>query len=159
MSHFTCYIHLTHRTHTPGAGEIFTTATSYDVAFMIAPKEQKGLASGINLFVFGAISNFICIGIYKACKDWFPANATVEEEYAASTVYNYLWVLFGIAIFGIFFNLLPPVTNWLERTIERSSMVNSKGMTKSGQGEGQGAEAEAELAQAQEVLEEGSEHA
>ena len=93
---------------------------------MIAPKEQKGLASGINLFVLGAISNFICIGIYNACKDWFPANATVEEEYAASTVYNYLWVLFGIAIFGILFNLLPPVTNWLERTIKRSSMINSK---------------------------------
>ena len=125
---------------------------------MIAPKEQKGLASGINLFVLGAISNFICIGIYGACKDWFPANATVEEEYAASTVYNYLWVLFGIAIFGILFNLLPPVTNWLERTIERSSMVNAKGRTKSGQG-AEAAEAEAELAQ--EVLpeEEGSEHA
>lgn len=139
---------------------------------MIAPKEQKGLASGINLFVLGAISNFICIGIYGACKDWFPANATVEEEYAASTVYNYLWVLFGIAIFGILFNLLPPVTNWLEHTIERSSTINAKGRTKSGQGRstyllGQGegqegaeaAEAEAELAQ--EVLpeEEGSEHA
>ena len=130
---------------------------------MIAPKEQKGLASGINLFVLGAISNFICIGIYGACKDWFPANATVEEEYAASTIYNYLWVLFGIAIFGILFNLLPPVTNWLERTIERSSMINAKEGTKSGQGEGQGAEAaEAEAELAQEVVlpeEEGSEHA
>ena len=126
---------------------------------MIAPKEQKGLASGINLFVLGAISNFICIGIYGACKDWFPANATVEEEYAASTVYNYLWALFGIAIFGILFNLLPPVTNWLERTIERSSMINAKEGTMSGQG-AEAAEAEAELAQ--EVVlpeEEGSEHA
>lgn len=109
-----------------GAGEIFTWATSYDVAFMIAPKEQKGLASGINLFVLGAISNFICIGIYNACSGWFPANATVEEEYATSTVYKYLWVLIGVAIFGILFNLLPPVTNWLERTIERSSKINSK---------------------------------
>ena len=93
---------------------------------MIAPKEQKGLASGINLFVLGAISNFICIGIFNACSGWFPVNATVEEEYAASTVYNYLWVLIGVAIFGILFNALPPVTNWLERTIERSSKINSK---------------------------------
>lgn len=108
-----------------GAGEILTIALAYDVTFLIAPKEQKGLASGINLFVWGAVSNFICIGIYNSCKSWFPSDATSVEQYASSQVYNYLWILIGIAGFGVLFNLLPPVANWVEGVIHRSIKLNT----------------------------------
>jgi len=107
-----------------GAGEILTIALAYDVTFVIAPKEQKGLASGINLFVFGALSNFICIGIYNSCKAWFPSDATSMEQYTSSQVYKYLWVMIGISGFGILFNLLPPVANWQEGVINRSINLN-----------------------------------
>lgn len=108
-----------------GAGEILTNALAYDVTFIIAPKEQKGLASGINLFVLGAVSNFICIGIYNSCKSWFPSDATSVEQYASSQLYNYLWILIGISGFGVLFNLLPPVANWVEGVINRSIKLNS----------------------------------
>lgn len=108
-----------------GAGEILTIALAYDVTFIIAPKEQKGLASGINLFVVGAVSNFICIGIYNYGKSWFPSDATSVEQYASSQVYNYLWILIGISGFGGLFNLLPPVANWVEGVIDRSIKLNA----------------------------------
>jgi dipeptide/tripeptide permease len=109
-----------------GAGEIFATAVGYDVAFKIAPKEQKGLASGINLFVIGAIPNFISVGLYKRCSSWFPIDPNIAEDYASSQLSKYLWVLFGIAIFGVVFNLLPQVSNLLESTINRSIEINAK---------------------------------
>jgi len=108
-----------------GAGEILTIALAYDVTFAIAPKAQKGLASGINLFVVGALSNFICIGIYNSCKAWFPSDATSLEEYASSQIYNYLWILIGISCFGVLFNLLPPVANWVEGVSNRSIKLNT----------------------------------
>lgn len=108
-----------------GAGEILTISIAYDVAFTIAPKEQKGLASGINLFVIGALSNFICIGIYNSCAHWFPLDTTDPSDYVNSKIYNYLWVLFGISCFGVIFNLLPPVSRWLERTSNRAIELNT----------------------------------
>lgn len=97
-----------------GAGEIFAIATSYDVAFTVAPSSQKGLASAINLFFVGAIPNFISIGLYQACAAWFPINTSLEA-YAGSQVYSYLWILFGIAMAGVVVNLLPPVRKWVEK--------------------------------------------
>lgn len=96
-----------------GAGEIFTFTAVYDAAFQVAPKEQKGLASAINLFFIGGVSNFICIGLYQGCAHWFAEGAGVAA-YSESKVYNYLWVLIGISIFGIVINLLPPVKNYFE---------------------------------------------
>lgn len=66
-----------------------------------------------------------CIGIYNSCKSWFPSDATSVEQYASSQVYNYLWILSGIAGFGVLFNLLPPVANWVEGVIHRSIKLNT----------------------------------
>jgi len=102
-----------------GAGEIFTFSTVYDAAFTIAPKEQKGLASAINLFFIGGLPNFICMGLYGACASWFAEDSGVEA-YVNSKVYNYLWVLIGISIFGIFINMIPTVKNYFERLADKS---------------------------------------
>merc|ERR1712007_152565 len=91
-----------------GAGEILTVSCAYDLAFTIAPKEQKGLASGINLFVFGGLSNFIGIALMNGCSKWFPVDPTDPIDYPDSKLYNYFWVLFGIAIDGVIFNLPLP---------------------------------------------------
>jgi len=116
-----------------GAGEIFTFSTVYDAAFAIAPKEQKGLASAINLFFIGGLPNFICMGLYEGCASWF-AEASGIEAYAESQVYNYLWVLIGISIFGIIINALPPVKNYYENIMNKSkdtSATQSLILTKS----------------------------
>jgi len=117
-----------------GAGEIFAVASAYDAAFTIAPKEQKGLASAINLFLIGAVPNFICIALYNACGEWFPQgnDATTEatmEAYKSSQLHNYLWVLVGISAFGIFINVLPPVKNWVEGIHRRAIENNLAGAT------------------------------
>ena len=108
-----------------GAGEILTISIAYDVAFTISPKEQKGLASGINLFVIGALSNFICIALNKGCDSWFPIDSTDPEDYADSKLYNYLWVLFGVACGGVILNLLHPVSRWLEHISSEAIELNS----------------------------------
>ena len=107
-----------------GAGEILTISIAYDVTFTIAPKEQKALASGLNLFVIGTLSNFICIGMYNACESWFPTDSTDPSEYAGAKVYNYLWILFSISCGGSLFNLLPPVSSWLEQVMDQAIELN-----------------------------------
>ena len=72
-----------------GTGEIFTFTTVYDAAFTIAPKEQKGLASTINLFFITELPNFISMALCNAYTFWF-ATATGVEAYTNSKVYNYL---------------------------------------------------------------------
>lgn len=103
-----------------GIGEIFAMSTSYEAAYIIAPKEQKGLASAFQLFLTGGMSNYICIGLYNACSMWFPDEANSSstlEAYATSKLNNYLWLLLGISIFGILLNIAPPVKNWVERLV------------------------------------------
>lgn len=90
-------------------------ALSYDVAFKIAPKEQKGLASGINLFVMGCVSNLFCLGLQQSCASYFPDDASNRSDYMNSQLSNYLWILFAITVCGIVINLLPPVSNWLDQ--------------------------------------------
>lgn len=111
-----------------GAGEIWAITTSYEVTFMVAPKEQKGFASAINLFFIGGLPSLICIGLYNACSPWFPKgdDSSSLEAYSKSQLYNYLWVLFGICVFGIVFNLLPPVKNWVQRVHDRAFENNKK---------------------------------
>mmetsp|Transcript_58138 Transcript_58138/g.142127 ORF Transcript_58138/g.142127 Transcript_58138/m.142127 type:complete len:242 (-) Transcript_58138:1448-2173(-) len=105
-----------------GAGEIFTLATSLDVAFAIAPQEQKGLASAMTLFFSMGVSNFICIGLYNAASGWFPAQTSDDDStttrtkaYVNAEIDEYLWVLVGISALGIVINFLPAVTNFVER--------------------------------------------
>jgi dipeptide/tripeptide permease len=99
-----------------GIGEVFAMSTSYEAAYIIAPTEQKALSSAFQLFLTGGLSNYICIGLYNGCSAWFPIDSSLEA-YATSKLDNYLWVLFGIAIFGIFLNIAPPVKNWVERLV------------------------------------------
>jgi len=108
-----------------GAGEILTVSCAYDLAFTIAPKEQKGLASGINLFVFGGLSNFIGIALMNGCSKWFPVDPTDPMDYSDSKLYNYFWVLFGIAICGVIFNFLPPISRWIERIRDDAIELNT----------------------------------
>jgi len=97
-----------------GAGEIFAVSTAYEAAFMIAPKEQKALASAIQLFMGNGLASYIQIGLQQGLADWLPQSPGVES-YVESQMDKFLWVLFGISCFAILFNLLPPVKNWLER--------------------------------------------
>jgi dipeptide/tripeptide permease len=102
-----------------GAGEIFAMATSYEMAFKIAPQDQKGLASALQLVSTLGIASYTCVGLYNACSHWFPSGSSdtsenLTEDYANSKLENYLWLLFGIAIFGILINIFPPVKKWVE---------------------------------------------
>lgn len=106
-----------------GIGEVFAMSTSYEAAYIIAPKEQKALSSAFQLFLTGGLSNYICIGLYNVCSAWFPNDADASstlEAYAKSDLDNYLWVLFGISIFGIVLNVSPPIKNWVERLVFES---------------------------------------
>lgn len=104
-----------------GIGEIFAVSTSYEAAFTIAPKEQKGLASAINLFLGNGLASFVCIGLSQALASWFPVHQSdpssiqITQDYVDSDLRNYLWVLFGIIIFGVIVNMLPPIKNWVEQ--------------------------------------------
>lgn len=108
-----------------GAGEIFAIAAAYEAAYVIAPQEQKGFASALNLFLVGAVPNFISISLYNACSSWFPVNNT-DVAYSTSKVYNYLWVLFGLSVFGVLINLFSPVKNWVERVHDKAIALNAK---------------------------------
>jgi dipeptide/tripeptide permease len=106
-----------------GAGEIFARAAAYEASFVIAPPEQKGFASAINLFFLGGVPNYISIALYNACSAWFPKGngaASTSSTYVDSKVYNYLWVLFGITMFGVLLNVYPPVKNWVESIHQKS---------------------------------------
>jgi proton-dependent oligopeptide transporter, POT family len=105
-----------------GCGEIFAFASCLEATFTIAPPEQKGLASALNLFLTMAVSNFICVALNNAFSDWFPkqqsANGkgsdTATEVYANSEMGKFLWVIFGITLLGIVVNIFGPVKRWAE---------------------------------------------
>ena len=109
-----------------GSAEIFVIASSYEAVFVIAPKEQKALASAINIFSVGGLPNLIAIGLYQACQSWFPPGHDAKSltEYVDGKMYNYLWLLLGISVFGTFLNLLPCVKNWVEKA-ERDAIDNN----------------------------------
>merc|ERR1712241_1373013 len=93
-----------------GMGEVLTNSASYDTSFRIAPKEQKGLASVINLFMMGSFPGFINNGIVKTTK-----------AYVDSRIGDYFWILVALAlIFGVGVNLLPPVKNFVENTVNNA---------------------------------------
>jgi len=109
-----------------GCGEIFAVSAAYEVAFTAAPPSQKGLASAANLFFIGGLPNVVCIGLYHVCRHWFEnnqgrAHISTLEDYSEAHVAKYFWLLFGIALFGVVINILPPVKNWLESVEEQAA--------------------------------------
>ena len=108
------------------AGEVSAVSASYEVAFAIAPKEQKIICSGMNLFLTAGLANFICGGLNQICKAWFPQDSTspnsnVTEEYVNSKIGLYFLVLLGIQIIGIILNVTPFICNWVERLRKEAS--------------------------------------
>jgi len=119
-----------------GIGEIFTISTCYEAAFTIAPKEQKALASAIQLFFASGLSNYICIGLAAAFAPWFPVDTgNNTEAWIASGMTKYLWVLFGIMMFGTILTLIPSIRNWLERLREDAIEATALGESFTGEDE------------------------
>mmetsp|Transcript_33807 Transcript_33807/g.49685 ORF Transcript_33807/g.49685 Transcript_33807/m.49685 type:complete len:650 (-) Transcript_33807:149-2098(-) len=102
-----------------GIGEIFCVSAAYEVAFTASPPERKALASAVNLFCVGGLPNFLCIFLYHICAKWFTNQKTGTkqisrlDDYAEASVNKYFWVLFIIALSGVFINLLPVVRDWV----------------------------------------------
>ena len=105
-----------------GIGEVFAVTTMYEATFIIAPKEQKALAAAIQNFCSFGLSEYICMGLQNVFACWFPdpniSNKT--EAWVASNMTKYLWVLFGIMIFGTILTLIPSIRNWLESLREEA---------------------------------------
>mmetsp|Transcript_13436 Transcript_13436/g.23152 ORF Transcript_13436/g.23152 Transcript_13436/m.23152 type:complete len:581 (-) Transcript_13436:85-1827(-) len=115
-----------------GAGEIFAESSAYDATFQISPDGLKAFGSALNLFMIGAVPNFISEAILNACESWFTndaGNATIDtvETYVQAKVYNYLWVLFGIAMFGTLGNLVPWFKQYYSTTEEMANDLVRKG--------------------------------
>jgi len=102
-----------------GAGEIFAISTAYEAAFIIAPKEQKALASAIQLFMSSGLAGYIQIGLQQGLADWLPTSPGIEP-YVDSQMDKFLWVLFGISCAAVIVNVLPPTKNWLENLRDES---------------------------------------
>jgi POT family proton-dependent oligopeptide transporter len=101
-------------------GEVFAVSASYEIAFAIAPKEQKVLCSGLNLTFTTGLANFICTGLLLVFKAWFPQDSTTEE-YVNSKMGLYFLVLLGVQVFGIIINVIPFVRNWVDKLREDAS--------------------------------------
>ena len=109
-----------------GAGEIFAVSSAYEVAFTTAPPEKKALASAVNLFAIGGIPNMLCVVLYRICAGWFHndagnSNISVLDLYAQAHVYYYYLLLFGIALSGVFLNLMPCVQKWVSSIEQRAA--------------------------------------
>ena len=101
-----------------GAGEIFAVSAAYEAAYKVAPKDQKALASAINLFFIGGIPNYICMGMFNAVEPWFTnasGNGYIDtlEDYTTAHVQNFWWLLIGIGLMGCLGNALPWTKNWV----------------------------------------------
>jgi hypothetical protein len=113
-----------------GTGEIFAISTAYEIAFAIAPKQQKALSSALNLFFTGGVPNFICLGLYRTCQRWFinsrgDANINSIQDYTQARVVNYFWVLLFISLMGMVVNLLPPVRDWVASVEEEADLMST----------------------------------
>ena len=109
-----------------GAGEIFAVSAAYEAAFTASPPEKKVLASAINLFCIGGLPNVICIGLYNVCEGWFrnshgTTKITHLADYASANVDKYFLLLFGIALIGVFLNILPGVRAFVEDIEEKAA--------------------------------------
>ena len=114
-----------------GAAEIFSISAAYEAAFTISPKQNKGLASALNIFILIGVTNFIAVALYNACRSWFTNDSgttdlSTLELYTQASVYRYWWLMLGIAIFGVLLNLFPPIKNWVEQTANASKFDTAR---------------------------------
>jgi proton-dependent oligopeptide transporter, POT family len=119
-----------------GAGEIFAVSAAYEIAFTSSAPETKAIASALNLFCVGGIPSVLCIVLYNACRGWFRSSRGTTsihnlEDYATAQVYKYFVVLFGIALLGIFINILPSIKDFVISTEEQATeMIKTPVMKK-----------------------------
>ena len=109
-----------------GIGEIFAISSAYEVAFTAAPPQKKALASAINLFNVGGVPSIVCIGLYHACAKWFHnsegnSNIHTLEHYSQAHIYKYFWVLWFIALGGVFINVHPSIKKWVMSIEEKAA--------------------------------------
>jgi hypothetical protein len=116
-------------------------AANNEIAFAVAPKEQKGKTSGLNLFLTIGIADFICVVLSQSFEFWFPKESTSldpTEIYATSEIWfpkeddttslesNNRTEEYANSEMGLFFSycflaynylvlLIPNVSNWVER--------------------------------------------
>jgi hypothetical protein len=114
-----------------GVGEVFTFSASYEAAFTIAPKSMKSLASAINIFLIGAMPQYISTLIINLEAAWFRTPdgitklMTVEAYCAAETIY-FWWTIFCVALLGVLLNLLPPVQRFVAHTTQLAKECNAE---------------------------------
>jgi proton-dependent oligopeptide transporter, POT family len=107
-----------------GIGELFVVTACFEAAYVIAPKDQKGLASAITIFMQTGLPNFLSIGMSNALSFWFPSGSPTDS-YGTSHVYKYLWVLFAVTVGGSVLVLLPPVRRWVDATYDEALQMES----------------------------------
>lgn len=110
-----------------GAGEVLTFAATLEATFLVGPKEQKALFSAINQFTIMAVPGFIAVALDKVTSKWFAdssgsGNITTIQAYSQTHVENFWYCILGIAVFGVAVNLLPPVSNWVERVVKDAQL-------------------------------------
>ena len=102
-----------------GAGEIFSIAAAYELAFRTASARRKALASAVNLFLIGGVPSFLCAFLYQLCAPFFrtggtgSSNIATLPNYTQARVYDYFWVILLISLSGVVVNLLPCVQKWV----------------------------------------------
>jgi hypothetical protein len=116
-------------------------AASLKIAFTVAPKEQKGVISGLNLLLTIGIADFIYVAISQSFEFLFPKESSgldPAEIYATSEIWfpkeddttslesNNRTEEYANSEMGLFFSycflaynylvlLIPNVSNWVER--------------------------------------------
>jgi POT family proton-dependent oligopeptide transporter len=109
-----------------GAGEIFAVSAAYEAAFTAAPPDSKVLASAVNLFCVGGLPNVLCIFLYQACNGWFQNSRGTPsihrlEDYVTTKIDYYFFVLLGVAVLGVFINLVPAVRDYVASIEEKAT--------------------------------------
>lgn len=109
-----------------GAGEIFAVSAAYEAAFTAAPPDSKVLASAVNLFCVGGLPNLLCIFLYQACSGWFQNSRGTPsihriEDYVTAKIDYYFYVLLGIALLGVFINVIPAVRDYVSSIEEEAT--------------------------------------
>ena len=114
-----------------GCGEMFSISSTIEATFIIAPKQNKGLASAINDFLTMGVSSFLAVALYNVCRNFFTNHAGTTdlgtlELYNQAEVYRYWFVMLAIGAFGIFLNLFPPVKKWVKRIADASKFDTAR---------------------------------
>ena len=114
-----------------GCGEMISISSTIEATFVLAPKQNKGLASAINDFLTMGVSSFLAVALYNVCRNFFTNDAGTTdlgtlELYNQAEVYRYWFVMLAIGVFGVLFNLFPPVKKWVERIADASKFDTAR---------------------------------